>query len=275
MPSRTELTISPDVPTLLKPLSQFTRLSPTALLYTPSQTTRPPPTSSLTPTTILLCSWMNAAPKHIAYYANTYMKIYPTARIILVTINTTQFLFQSETKRRSDMKAAVSALLAADQSTDRLLIHALSNGGGRRVYNISNVYRSLTGKVLPARAWIVDSAGGIPQFRRDIHALKIPAKQFSWFVWIPYMIFAYVTVSVVYVSVNWMPEWFWYELVWGPMKGNNDPSLVNGRCVKGYVYSKEDEAIDWRDVEKHSMVAEKNGFRVVRKLVEGAGHVQM
>ena len=61
----------------------------------------------------------------------------------------------------------------------------------------------------------------------------------------------------------------------GPMKGNNDPSLANERYVKSYVYSKKYEAIDWRDVEKHCMVAEKNRFRVVRTLVEGAGYMQM
>ncbi len=50
MPSRMQTT------TPLKPLSQFTRLSPTVLLYTS-------PNFSLAPTTILLCSWMNAVPK--------------------------------------------------------------------------------------------------------------------------------------------------------------------------------------------------------------------
>jgi hypothetical protein len=203
------------------------------------------------------------------------MTLYPHARIILVTINTVQFLFHPESKRRADIKAAVTALLAADQSTDRLLIHALSNGGNRRVYNISSVYRALTGKALPAKIWIVDSAGGIPQFRRDIHALQIPARQFNWFVWLPYMAFSYVLVSVVYVTVNWMPEWFWYELVWGPWKGNNDTKLVDQKCVKGYIYSKEDEAMDWRDTEKHAAVAREKGFEVVMKLVEDAGHVQL
>jgi len=211
MPSRTEDTPPPDVPIPLKPLAQFKRLSPTTWLYTPPSYETATSASSLAPTTILLCSWMNAVPKHIAYYANKYMTLYPHARIILVTINTVQFLFHPESKRRADIKAAVTTLLAADQSTDRLLIHALSNGGNRRVYNISSVYRALTGKALPAKIWIVDSAGGIPQFRRDIHALQVPARQFNWFVWIPYTAFSYAIVSVVYVIVNWMPEWFWYE----------------------------------------------------------------
>ena len=76
------------------------------------------------------------------------------------------------------------------------------------------------------------------------------------------------------MSLNYMPEWFWYELVWGPMKGSNNPDLV-GLCPKGYIYSKEDEAMDWRDIEKHADRAEKAGFRVERKLVVGAEHVQM
>ncbi len=58
------------------------------------------------------------------------------------------------------------------------------------------------------------------------------------------MMFSYAFVTVVYVVVNWMPEWVWYELVWGPYKGNNDSTLVEQKCVKGYVYSKEDEVMD-------------------------------
>jgi len=72
----------------IKPLAAFTRLSPVVSLYEPPPTDIPIPASH--PTTILFCSWMNALPKHIDYYTRMYMRLFPQARIILVTINSTQ-----------------------------------------------------------------------------------------------------------------------------------------------------------------------------------------
>jgi hypothetical protein len=65
------------------------------------------------------------------------------------------------------------------------------------------------------------------------------------------------------------------RLVWGPIEGMNDNDLVDKGCVKGYIYSKEDLAIDWKDVENHSRLAEGNGYRVMKKMIHGAGHVQL
>lgn len=256
--------------------SSFTRLARIVQLYVPpTANTSASYSNSPTPTTVLLCSWLNGAPKHIEYYARTYMRLYPASRIILVSINTTEFLFQTEARRRSDVKEAVNALLAQDLDKEWLLVHSLSNGGARRVYNIAGAYRILTGKPLPARAYIMDSAPGIPQFRRDIYALSLPFKKLNWFVWIPAMAANLIIVSVVFVTVNWMPKWFWRELVWGPTEGVNDVQLLDRKCVRGYIYSKEDLAIDWRHVEAHAAAAEENGYTVVKKLVEGAEHVKM
>lgn len=258
----------------IKPLSAFTRLSPKVWLYEPP-TTGGAPISPTSPTTILLCSWMNAVPKHVDYYTRSYMRIYPHARIILVSINTVEFLLQSEPRRRADVTAAVTAILAPPQDSERLFVHSLSNGGGRRVYGIAGAYAALTGRPLPAKAWMIDSAPGIPKFRRDIHALIVPARGWGWFAWIPYMAAVLSITSVVYVVVNWCPKWVWHELVWGPVAGMNDEKLIEKKCVRGYVYSNEDLAIDWKDVEWHAKAAEEKGLRVMKKMVHGAAHVQL
>jgi hypothetical protein len=255
-----------------KPLSSFVRLSSTVQLYEPAAGSIAPESS---PTTILFCSWMNAIPKHIEYYTRTYQKVYPSARIILISINTIEFLFHSETRRRAAIAAAVSALLSQDQIKERLLIHSLSNGGGKRVYGVAGAYRAATGQALPATAWVIDSSPGIPRFRRDIYALSVPAEKWPLYLRAPYMAIVVLTGAVVYVTVNWMPRWFWRELVWGPIEGMNDPELVDQKCVRGYIYSKEDLAIDWRDVEMSAAVAERRKFPVMKELIDGAQHVQM
>lgn len=53
----------------------------------------------------------------------------------------------------------------------------------------------------------------------------------------------------------------------------NDPKYIDSEAAKGYVYSKEDLAIDWRDVEKHAARAKEAGWEVEMRLVKGAGHV--
>jgi len=275
MPSRALPTEIGDAkPLIPKPLSAFTRLSPQISLYTPPQSSINSG-SPQDPTTILLCSWMNAAPKHVDYYCKTYMRLYPSARIIIATTNTKEFIFQSEARRRADVKEAVSAILAAGQANERLFVHALSNGGVKRLYAVAGAYQVLTGTALPAKAFLLDSAPGIPQFRRDMHALAVPVVEWPLYVWLPYMAVSLAVVSVVFVTVNWMPKWVWRDLVWSPTYGTNDPKFVPMDCMRGYIYSKEDLAMDWKDIEKHARVAEKQGYPVVKKLVEGAEHVQL
>ncbi|KAG0651505.1 hypothetical protein D0Z07_1890 [Hyphodiscus hymeniophilus] len=275
MPSRTLPPEHGDAkPLVSKPLSAFTRLSKRVSLYTPpTHATTPSPPSD--PTTILLCSWLNAAPKHIDYYASSYMRLYPSARIILTQITTAEFLFHSETRRRADVREAVSALLAPDQDNESLLVHALSNGGAKRSFAVAGAYRELTGRALPADAYVLDCAPGIPQFRRDVHALTVPAAAWPLYRWLPYMAVTLGVVCAVYVAVNWLPTWVWHDLVWRPTLGTNDAGFFPLSCVRGYVYSKEDRAMDWKDIEKHAAVAETKGYTVRRKLIEGAGHVQL
>lgn len=59
------------------------------------------------------------------------------------------------------------------------------------------------------------------------------------------------------------------------MCGCNDEKLLEKKSVRGYVYSKEDLAIDWRDVEAHASKAEGKGYVVERKLIHGAEHASL
>ncbi|CZT45891.1 uncharacterized protein RSE6_06248 [Rhynchosporium secalis] len=274
MPSRIEpepIALKASTPPA-KPLSAFKRLSQVVSLYTPSD---PPNFASPThPTTILFCSWMNASPKHIDYYTRTYMSLYPSARIILITINTKQFMLETEVRRRKDIAEAITALLAEDQSAQRLHVHSLSNGGAKRVYGVMGAYKTRTGKTLQVKTHIIDSSPGIPRFRRDLHALTMPFRNISLFLRLAFTSIVYVAVCVIYVVVNWLPKSVWHQLVWGPTFGFYNKEISDEKCLKAYVYSKEDMAIDWKDVEAHAKVTKEKGYRVVTKLVEGAEHVQ-
>lgn len=64
-------------------------------------------------------------------------------------------------------------------------------------------------------------------------------------------------------------------MVWGPLEGIDDVKLVDLKCVKGYVYSKEDLAINWEHVERYAAAAERKGYTVLKKRIEDAHHVQL
>jgi hypothetical protein len=263
----------PSGTTTPKPLASFVRLNRQVALYKPARSLEA--ASSLAPNTIILCSWMNASSKHIDYYARNYMSLYPSAQIIVITITTKQFIFESEAKRRADITEAVHAILAPNHDKDRILVHSFSNGGGKRSYNVAGVYQSLTGKIFAPQTIIFDSAPGMPQYRRDVHSISVPAKKMSFFPWLLFMTATCSLAAILNFSVYYMPLGFWYNLVWGPMLGLKNPEVLDVNTFMGFIYSKEDLAIDWEDVEKWAKSAHDNGYSVEKKLVLGAEHVQM
>ena len=52
-----------------------------------------------------------------------------------------------------------------------------------------------------------------------------------------------------------------------------DEAIVPRDCARGYVYSVEDEVVDWTDVERHAELAEGNGWRVRMLRSSGSGHM--
>jgi len=222
---------------------------------------------------------MNAAPKHIDYYVRKYKALYPSSRIIVIRTNTIQHLFSSESARRKQVKEVVDVLLGFEKENgrenERLVVHAISNGGAKRSYGMMGLYLERTGRTLPMKLFLMDCTPGIPRFRRDMHALTFPLKKMSIFKSAPIYAMLFISVSAVYVCVNWLPYWVWGQLVWAPLFLLNDPRFIGADTLKAYVYSKEDMSIDWRDVEKNARKGEEAGYRVEKKLVEEAGHAQL
>ncbi|KAK6601967.1 hypothetical protein H4I95_07069 [Botrytis cinerea] len=240
-----------------KPLSAFNRLSPCVYLYSPASATAPPPSD---PSTILLCSWNNAAPKHISYYTTYYTNLFPLSRIVLCTMKTSQFLLQSEAQRRKDIAPVIDALFSESSDQDaKLLVHCISNGGAKRFYGVAGLYQSLKQKPLPISSIIYDSCPSLPRFKRDLHALlHVPGAKLPWLLYIP---------LASALDMERSGE--------GTIGGLNDEKLVRKEATRGYIYSEEDEVIEWQDVEEHGEVGSLKGYRVERIKMVGAKHAQM
>ncbi|KAL3421492.1 Transmembrane protein 53 [Phlyctema vagabunda] len=257
----------------LKPLDSFSRLSRYVSLYTPptSAIQSVQTSSPLPPTTIVFGAWLNAHPRHIAKYTETYKTVYPNARIILITNVSNEFLFTRTLQRQKNVDAAVTTLLASPD--ERLLVHACSSGGAKRLFDVSARYAARTGKPLPAKALVFDSAPGYPHVVSGARALLVEGRKMNWLLWVPYA-FLVITIQLIIVFIlNCTP--FWKGLALAPREGINDKRLLSKDCVRGYVYSEADDVVEYQDVEEHIAQAREKSLKVEVLKVVGAPHVKM
>jgi Eukaryotic protein of unknown function (DUF829) len=155
------------------PLSNFSHLGP-RIYYLPaadaesvSKTTKSDNASadsdrSRQPDLIILCSWVNAAPRHIAKYTATYLSLYPSSAQLLITTSLADMSYRPNSTQRSHLAPALSILLSAVEppisppnSTltppPRILLHVFSHGGAHTACQLALAFRAQTnGCPLPA-----------------------------------------------------------------------------------------------------------------------------
>jgi hypothetical protein len=260
----------------LSSLSGFNCLGPKVWLYEPARGTDMSGSPTNSPATIVLCAWMDAAPKHIEKYAATYKKLYPTARILIITISLVDFFCKSEAARRAEISPAVAVLLApgsgAGQSSPGILVHAFSNGGVKRLHSLTGLYyeKSRPHAALPASAVIFDSAPGSPQFRRDVHSLMAGAPR-SRFLRLPFAALVYTLAFMLVLLYNFTP--LLNGIVERIRDGLNDGKTLSSAAARCYIYSDEDNSVGPEPIEAHAAHAREKGLKVSMNKFHGSGHV--
>jgi Eukaryotic protein of unknown function (DUF829) len=257
-------------------LNGFNHLSPKVWLYEPAQVTDLSGSPTHSPATIVLCAWMDAAPKHIEKYLVTYKKLYPTARILVITISLADFFLKSEAARRAEISPAVTVLLSpgsgATQSPPGILVHVFSNGGVKRLHGLTGLYyeKSRPHAALPASAVIFDSAPGSPQIRRDVHALMAGAPRLL-FLRLPFAALTYILVFLLVLLHKFTP--FLKSIVEGIRDGLNDGKTLSSAATRCYIYSEEDKSVGPEPIEAHAADAHEKGIKVIMNKFHGSGHV--
>jgi hypothetical protein len=253
-------------------LDSFTWLNKIVSVYEPARYTNSDVTlgSSITPAppnTILILSWAAAAPRHIEKYVALYTSNFPSARIILTTSCMENFIFRSKEKQRHLVAPVVAGL--QDKPGDRLLVHIFSNGGAKQWATINSEYFNTTGHVLKNDLTIIDSAPGRPRYQQSLATLirilprplvlRIPLSiGFS-------VILAFMFVGDLFPGHENVVDAMWREL--------NDSRLMSEPARRCYIYSAEDDVIDWKDVEDHARQAEASGWSVIMVKFDGSQHV--
>ncbi|KAA8915056.1 hypothetical protein FN846DRAFT_770516 [Sphaerosporella brunnea] len=240
------------------PLSPFARLSPSVHLYTPPSA----PLSSQDPAAILLCSWLNALPRHLTKYTTTYRTRYPRSQILVITSTYSDF----GRDQSASLAPAITALLAHDGP---MLVHSFSSGGAHQLLQLAAQYRRRAGKKLPVRALVLDSAPSSADLYTVVCGLVSSLRALPWWR-------RYVATALAWVRMYLLGKLLAAFGVRNPIERVR-AGLNSGEGWSGerrvYVYGPGDEVVKEEDVESHASEAEMSGCTVRRERFVGTGHV--
>jgi hypothetical protein len=248
-------------------LPGFTPLSKNIYMHPGSS-----PSSTSDPTTILIYGWGDAQPKHLAKYIAGYQTLFPTSRIVCIFTPLVATTMQSLAKRSLSMQAVVKAL---PLFSDRVLAHVMSNMGGTSYASTLHRYRAVHASPLPHMLTVFDSTPGSSSLRKNLwpwsRAMALDmARSMPW---CPQAV--NYALAVVFLTVI-------HGLVWAmgadspavfSIGATSNPEYDTKDARRLYMYSKEDQIINWRDIEGHAAQARDKGWKVDLETFEGTPHV--
>ncbi|KFY40120.1 hypothetical protein V495_05613 [Pseudogymnoascus sp. VKM F-4514 (FW-929)] len=248
----------------------FARLGPNSYIYEAPKSgdlvrdqVSPP-----NPDVILFMSWLDAQPKHIAKYTEYYKTLFPNAGIILVTASAKDAVFHTKTNETKFYSPIADTLQALPANT-RILLHSFSNGGLSNTALASQEYNRRTGASLPIQAHIFDSSPGYPRFWADIRAIKAGLPK-------NFLVRTFAT-ALLAVAYAFLKSIWWVKGLENPIiiysKLVNRHELFSKKVPRAYIYSREDQMVQWTDVENHMATAKGLGYEVRGELFEGTQHV--
>ena len=240
----------------------FVKLSDNASLYWAPQANGDISKSSGTqdePCLIVICSWMGAAPKHIAKYTDEYRRLYPCADILMIEASVQSMFF------RTDLTAALEVLASHVKTTDTsqpVLLHMFSNGGANNAINLASQLQERHGKV-PFHAVVLDSCPGRGEVESGTRAMafslpKMPVvRTVGWYAL--YAITAFYVLVMTTLGVEDVISRLRRVLI--------DPEVFGKHMPRLYLYSQKDALVDFHHVHEHVEAASQAGYVDVREEV--------
>ncbi len=235
------------------------------------------------PTTVVLYSWGDAAPRVVVKYVDGYRQLFPHARIVLIFSPILKALYQTLEARTRTMVPVIKAVYpgalgnpdSTEKSSERVVLHVMSNTGGINFAATMNAYSKHTGgQLLPHDLLVLDSTPGSTEFLPNVgawsRAMAIGAAR--WFPW-PFA----VTQAMAALFLGCLHGFGWLIGATSAAEFStaavNDPRLSQTSAKRLYLYSKEDDIIHWEDIEKHAADARQKGWSVSAEVFEGTPHV--
>jgi hypothetical protein len=253
------------------PLTGFKRLNASTYIYEPPTTLSPPPTASTSPPDlILLPTWLDAAPRHIAKYTRGYQALYPTARILLLTTALADVTLNTRAAETHRLAPALSLLASLPPHDPQILLHSFSNGGAYTAHLLARLHKARTGRVLPVRAQMLDSAPGHGHYGRTATALALGLPRAPAVLRLVGLVVLHLFLAAYYVAKRATGG---VNKIEAMREGLLDQAYWDCGVPRCYVYSREDGMVVWRDVVEHAGRAEGAGWkRVEVEEFEGSAH---
>lgn len=235
------------------------------------------------PTTIILYSWGDASKRHVAKYVDGYRQLFPHVKIVLIFSPILKALYQTLEARSRTMIPVIEAVYpealgkpdSAEKSSERVVLHVMSNTGGINFAATMNAYSKHTGgERFPHDLLVLDSTPGsthfLPNVGRWSRAMALGAAR--WFPW-PFV----VTQAMAAMFLGCLHGFGWLIGATSAAEFSttavNDPRLSQTSVKRLYLYSKEDDIIHWEDIEEHAADARQKGWSVSAEIFEGTPHV--
>jgi hypothetical protein len=176
------------------------------------------------------------------------------------------------------LQNTLSSSSSASQSPPKILIHTFSNGGSNSATQLLLTHHEKTGNALPLQGMICDSGPAKGEYRKSYNAMvhSLPRGLFFKLVggFMAHFILLWMGISSRYLHRYPVFE----ALIRDTLL---DPKIVAGRGSNGeatrkrridYVWSKEDEMVEWQDVVDHAEEAREKGWVVGSTEFVGSGH---
>ncbi|KUJ21193.1 uncharacterized protein LY89DRAFT_665638 [Mollisia scopiformis] len=242
-------------------LEHFSRLNQAIWFHQPNTV------SSTEPALILLVGWMDATPRHMAKYAAGYEKLYPSARILIITTTQIDAAFRTHTANLNRIKPALNVLYTLPPSA-KLLVHFFSNGGGFTTTMIAKAYKERMGRTLPVTAMILDSSPGRATYEATVRAFSVALPNNIILRTIGNLILRifFVLYKLGYLLQGKM------DLVDQARMDLNDKSIFDTDAPRMYIYSVADNMVAWQAVEEHGDEAQSLGYTIDREKFLESGH---
>ena len=244
-------------------LEDFASLTNTISMYTPLHHTAKSPT-------ILLHTWMNAAPTHIYFYCRKWLELLPDARLVVIQGTVPDIVYRTSRSQKRNVSSVLSALRAEPDSP--LYMHLFSNAGANSAAHLLRAYRETSsewGDLLPLRGLVLDSTPSDGSYEAGYAGMSYQVPQH------PKMLY-YLGILLVHALLLVA---FGLKAVTGKLdvlsqsnKDLNDSTLISTSVPRLYCYSREDLLVKWEDIEHHATVAVSKGWPVSRAVFQGTAH---
>ena len=229
------------------------------------------------PQTILIFGWGDGAPKHVLKYADGYQSLYPHANQFIVLSPIFKAIFSDLSDRSAAMRPLIKHVFPTSESREdpRILIQCMSNAGGINTAATLHEYRETFGEPLPHQLVVLDSTPGNPCLTLETLERWSRAMAMGVGAYLPWPTVITQGFCAIFLAGHRL-----FETVIGREAASlfssgamNNQVYETTSARRLYLYSKEDDIIGWKDIEKHDAEAKSKGYRTDAVLFEGSGHV--